>query len=253
MLYDVQSPQIEASLDLTTNDDRCYKYLPVITGQPPAKRFLIPGSRLLSNISETESCEAAKKVPRGYLTTEGYWVAACPREKILSPPTELQIEVLTTPDTYENEAKGGAYMDRDLAEWARAFTWDARRTITQTYKERISQSMGFADQFREGFTREQFTNYLNTIEAQASFILSGEDDVQTPLIQSIPHSPDLPGSMPTYTLSPDNLLALLETQRGQSELCQQVNVWTQRHTGGVRDHSGIKTTQTHVIMRCLLP
>ena len=147
---------------------------------------------------------------------------------------ELQIEVLTTPDTYENEAKGGAYMDRDLAEWARAFSWDARRTITQTYKERISQSMGFADQFREGFTREQFTNYLNTIEAQASFILSGEDDVQTPLIQSIPHSPDLSGSMPTYTLSPDNLLALLETQRGQSELCQQVNVWTQRHTGGVQ-------------------
>ena len=60
-------------------------------------------------------------------------------------------------------------MDRDLAEWARAFAWDARRTITQTYKERISQSMGFADQFRQGFSREQFTNYLNTIEAQASF------------------------------------------------------------------------------------
>ena len=40
--------------------------------------------------------------------------------------------------------------------------------------------------------------------------------------------------MPTYTLSPDNLLALLETQRGQSELCQQVNVWTQKHTGGIR-------------------
>ena len=61
-------------------------------------------------------------------------------------------------------------MDRDLAEWARVFAWDARWTITQTYKERISQSMGFADQFREGFTWEQFTNYLNTIEAQASFM-----------------------------------------------------------------------------------
>ena len=132
MLYYVKCPRIEVSLDITTNDDRCYKYLPVITGQPPVKRFLIPGSRLLSNISETKSCEAAKKVPRGYLTTDGYWVAACPQEKILSPPTELQIEVLTTPDTYKKEAKGGAYMDRDLAEWARAFTWDARRTITQT-------------------------------------------------------------------------------------------------------------------------
>ena len=43
-------------------------------------------------------------------------------------------------------------MDRDLAEWARAFAWDARQTITQTYEERISQSMGFADQFRQGFS-----------------------------------------------------------------------------------------------------
>ena len=74
------------------------------------------------------------------------------------------------PDTYEEEAKGGAYMDRDLAEWARVFTWDTRRTITQTYEDRISQSLGFSDQFREGLTREQFQNYLNTIEAQATFM-----------------------------------------------------------------------------------
>ena len=86
MLYDVKCPRIEASLDLTVNDNRCYKYLPVITGNPPVRRFLIPGSRLLSNVSETEPCKAAQKVPRGYLTTGGYWVAACPREKILSPP-----------------------------------------------------------------------------------------------------------------------------------------------------------------------
>ena len=137
MLYNVQCPQIEASRDLTTNDDRCYKYLPVITERPPTKRFLIPGSRLLSNISETEPYKTADRVPRGYLTTKGYWLVACPQPKMLSPPTELQIEILTTPDTYENEAKGGAYMDRDLAEWARAFAWDARRTITQTHEERI--------------------------------------------------------------------------------------------------------------------
>ena len=121
MLYDVKCPRIEASLDLTLNDHQCYKYLPVVTGKPPVRSFLITGSRLLSNVSETEPCQAAQKVPRGYLSTGGYWVAACPREKILSPPTELQLEVLTTPDTYEEEAKGGAYMDRDLAEWAWVF------------------------------------------------------------------------------------------------------------------------------------
>ena len=152
MLYDVKCQCIEASLDLTVNDNRCYKYLPVVTGNPPVRRFLIPGFRLLLNVSETEPCKAVQKVPRGYLMTGGYWVAVCPREKILSPPTELQIEVLTTPDTYEKEAKGGAYMDRDLAEWARAFAWDTRRTITQTYEERISQSMGFAEQFGQGFS-----------------------------------------------------------------------------------------------------
>ena len=81
MLYNVQCPRIEVGLDLTTNDDRCYKYLPVVvrqTGRPATRRFLIPGSRLLSNVSETEPCEAADRVPRGYLTTKRHWLAACP-------------------------------------------------------------------------------------------------------------------------------------------------------------------------------
>ena len=54
----------------------------------------------------------------------------------------------------------------------------------------------------------------------------------------MPHSPEFSGIMPTYTLSPDNLITLLETQRGQSELCQQVNNWTKRHTGGVQGLQG---------------
>ena len=62
--------------------------------------------------------------------------------------------------------------------------------------------------------------------------LENRDQIQ--LVEWAPHLPDQPGSMPTYTLSQDNLLALLETHRGQSELCQQVNVWTQKHTGGTR-------------------
>ena len=173
MLYNVKCPKIKVGLDLTLSDDRCYKYLPVVVrqnGRTPDKRFLIPGSRLLSNISDSEPCEAALKVPRGYLTTEGIWLAMSPRPRSLVPPAELQIEVLTTPDTYETEAQGGAYMDRDLAEWARAFAWDARRTITQTHEGRISQAMSFADQFQQGFSREQFSRYLDTIEAQASFM-----------------------------------------------------------------------------------
>ena len=171
-------PQIKSCgircADLTlSDDDRCYKYLPVVVrqnGQTPDKRFLIPGSRLLSNISDLEPCEAALKVPRGYLTTKGHWLAMSPRPRVLVPPAELQIEILTTPDTYETEAQGGAYMDRDLAEWARAFAWDTQRTITQTHEGRISQAMSFANQFQEGFSRDQFSRYLDTIEAQASFM-----------------------------------------------------------------------------------
>ena len=170
MLYNVRCPLIEASLDITTTDDRCYKYLPVLAGNPPTRRFLIPGSRLLANVSEIEPCDDAKRVPRGYLSTGGHWVAADPRERVLSPPTELQLKVLTVPDTYEKESKGGAYMDRDLAEWARVFTWDTRRTVSQSYEYRISQSLGFAQQFRDGLTREQFQEYLRTVEAQATFM-----------------------------------------------------------------------------------
>ena len=173
ILYNVKCPKIKVGLDLTLGDDRCYKYLPVVVrqnGRPADKRFLIPGSRLLSNISDSEPCEAALKVPRGYHTTEGIWVAMSPRPRSLVPPAKLQIEVLTTPDTYETEAKGGAYMDRDLAEWARAFAWDARRTITQTHEGWISQSMSFADQFQQGLSREQFARYLDDIKSQASFM-----------------------------------------------------------------------------------
>ena len=78
MLYNVKCPRIEASLDITTTDTRCYKYLPVVTGNPPVRQFLIPGSRLLSNVSKIEPCEDAKKVPQGYLSTGGYWVASGP-------------------------------------------------------------------------------------------------------------------------------------------------------------------------------
>ena len=92
------------------------------------------------------------------------------RPRVLRAPTELQIEVLTSPDTYEAEAKGGAYMDSELAEWARAFAWDVRRTITQTYEGRLAQSMTLAEQFQQGFSREQFAKYLDDIESQASFL-----------------------------------------------------------------------------------
>ena len=46
--------------------------------------------------------------------------------------------------------------------------------------------------------------------------------------------PTLPGHVSTCTLTQDNLMALLETRVGQAKLCQQVNTWTNRHTGGVR-------------------
>ena len=42
--------------------------------------------------------------------------------------------------------------------------------ITQTHEGRISQSMSFADQFQQGFSREQFSRYLDDIESQASFM-----------------------------------------------------------------------------------
>ena len=61
-------------------------------------------------------------------------------------------------------------MDRDLAEWARVFTWDTRRMISQTYEDRISQSLGFSHQFREGLTRDQFQEYLRSVEARATFL-----------------------------------------------------------------------------------
>ena len=61
-------------------------------------------------------------------------------------------------------------MDRDLAEWARAFAWDARRTITQTTKRGFLSPWVLPASSRKGFLENQFANYLDTIETQASFM-----------------------------------------------------------------------------------
>ena len=90
MLYDVKCPRIEASLDLTTTDNRCYKYLPVVTGNPPVRRFLIPGSRLLSNVSEIEPCEDAQKVPEDIYLQEGIgWLRAHRNYNWKSSPCQI--------------------------------------------------------------------------------------------------------------------------------------------------------------------
>ena len=46
--------------------------------------------------------------------------------------------------------------------------------------------------------------------------------------------------MPTYTLSADNLITLLETQQGQAELCHQVDRWTREYTGEEQGFPGYR-------------
>ena len=125
MLYNVRCPRIEASLDITTADDHCYKYLPVIAGNPPTRRFLIPGSRLLSNVSEVESCDDAKEgAARLPLDRRTLGSRQIPGRECCHLQQSYNWRSSPYRTTYEREAKGGAYMDRDLAEWARVFTWD---------------------------------------------------------------------------------------------------------------------------------
>ena len=61
-----------------------------------------------------------------------------------------------------------------------------------------------------------------------------------PQVHPSPLGLDESRPMPTCTLSADNLIALLETQQGQAELCHQVNSWTRKHTGGERGPSGYR-------------
>ena len=79
--YSLKCPQTEVQLAMDWDTHTCFKELPVwINADKPHRslRFLVPGSRLLLNVSLPDSCITNNRLPPGYQTTSGEWVALTP-------------------------------------------------------------------------------------------------------------------------------------------------------------------------------
>ena len=90
-LYSLKCRQLKVQLATDWDTQTCFKELPVwVDADKPHQslRFLVPGSRLLLNSSQPESCLTDSKLPPGYQTTEGEWVALNPQLHILMSPRE---------------------------------------------------------------------------------------------------------------------------------------------------------------------
>ena len=111
--------------------DMCYIYMPVWRGNPgntlPSdRRFLIPGSRLLSNNSEVELCKQNLVTARRYESLDGRWVTIALKLILLVTPRKImfdQDEDDVDEDTDEEDASGGLYIILQYANWSRAWEW----------------------------------------------------------------------------------------------------------------------------------
>ena len=110
----------------------CYIYMPVLHSSnqgntlPSDRRFLIPGSWLLSNNSEVELCQQNMVTARGYESLDGRWVAIAPKLIPLVTPRKIvfnQEDEATEEDSDEDDASGGLYSIVQYANFNRAWEW----------------------------------------------------------------------------------------------------------------------------------
>ena len=122
-LYSLKCCQLEVQLATDWDTQACFKELPVwVNADKPYRslRFLVPGSRLLLNSSQPESCITNSQLPPGYQTTSGEWVALTPWLQLLTSPWEMA-GISTDPDDGNTKIGGcpGPYQDRTLFRWAK--------------------------------------------------------------------------------------------------------------------------------------
>ena len=90
-VHSVKCRQREVQLATDWDTHTCFKELPVwINADKPYRslRFLVLGYRLLLNSSQPESCLMNSRMPPGYQTTLGEWVALTLLLQLLTSPLE---------------------------------------------------------------------------------------------------------------------------------------------------------------------
>ena len=107
-VYSVKCRQREVQLAMDWDTHTCFKKLPVWINADQSNRslrFLVPGSRLLLNSSQPQSCLANSWTPLGYQTVSGEWVAVTPHLQLLPSPPE-EAKDFTEPEVGSIKARG---------------------------------------------------------------------------------------------------------------------------------------------------
>ena len=121
MLYLLKCRQ-EVQLATDWDTHVCFRELPVwLDAAKPHRKlcFLAPGSRLLLNSSQRESCIPDNHVPPGYQTISGEWVALTPELQLLrSPPEAAGTQAVGRDGSTRTRSHTGPYQEGTLFRWA---------------------------------------------------------------------------------------------------------------------------------------
>ena len=146
----------------------CFKELPVwINADKPYRslRFLVPGSRLLLNSSQPESCLTNSLTPLGYQTISGEWVALTPHLQLLTSPLEEAMD-FTDPEVGSTKARGQSrpYLEEI---WYRRAEYHLRQFGQRLTRQRMGTfdlSILNGKVLQEGSNTQEFQGFLRTLE-----------------------------------------------------------------------------------------
>jgi hypothetical protein len=130
VLYLASCYAVHMQLDTSVGEqDICYKSLPVLSpdldnpGGPPVRKFLTANTRLLSNSSEIDHCQAAQATPRAFRTVGGDYVAMSPGLiRVATPRAFSQLNSFVD-EAGDDATDAGIYSASSLAGWDLSLEW----------------------------------------------------------------------------------------------------------------------------------
>ena len=119
-LYSLKCHRKEVKLATDWDTHVCFRELPVwLDASKQHQKLLAPGSRLLLNSSQPESCIPDNQVLPGYQTISGEWVALTPELQLLrSPPEAARTQAVGGDGSTRTRSHTGPYQEGTLFRWA---------------------------------------------------------------------------------------------------------------------------------------
>ena len=121
----------------------------------------MPGSRLLLNSSQPESCLVDIRLPPGYQTTLGEWVALNPQLHILTSPREEAGDLIELGNgSTKAKRHSGPYLEGILYRWAEYHPWQFRQRLVQHKLGTFNLRIFNGKVLQEGSNIQEYREFL---------------------------------------------------------------------------------------------